>query len=249
MSEQYKVLIVDDESLLRNLIRMSIDWEGNGMTVVGEAGSAQEAFPLVEELTPDIIFTDICMPVMDGIDFARAVMEKHPRIRIAVVTGYDDFVYAQRSIHAGIIGYLLKPIKAAELLEVTARMKSSLALEARIAALLDDQRPSRTLHPLVSRVVTHLEENMADPGLNLNDVAAQCFVSTGHLGRLMKQETGMTFVEYLTNLRIERAKKLLLETDVAAYEVGRQVGVEDAHYFSLVFKKNVGMTISEFRRE
>ena len=151
--------------------------------------------------------------------------------------------------HAGIIGYLLKPIKAAELLAVTARMKSSLTLEERIAALLNEQQPSRSVHPLVSRVITHLEENMADPSLNLNDVAAQCFVSAGHLGRLIKQETGMTFVEYLTHLRIERAKKLLLETDVAAYEVGEQVGVEDAHYFGLLFKKNVGMTISEFRKE
>ncbi|MFO7161685.1 MAG: response regulator, partial [[Clostridium] cellulosi] len=84
--ENLKVLIVDDEYLIRNLLKKRINWEEYGMTIVGEASNAHQALDMVDELVPDIIFTDICMPFIDGIEFSRMVIEKYPEIKIVIVT-------------------------------------------------------------------------------------------------------------------------------------------------------------------
>lgn len=121
--EKLKVLIVDDEYLIRNLIRMRIDWEQQGLTIVGEASNAHEALDMVDEKRPDIIFTDIYMPSINGIEFSRRVFEKYPDIKIVIVTGHDDFEYAHQSIKMGIADFILKPIRASDLLNVTDKLK------------------------------------------------------------------------------------------------------------------------------
>lgn len=521
---QLKVLIVDDEYLIRNLLKMRIDWEQQGMTIIGEASHAQEALDLVEQRRPDIIFTDIYMPNINGIEFSRRVLEKYPKMKIVVVTGHDEFEYAQQSIKIGVVDFLLKPIRAADLLHVTDKLKrklneertrdnelkrlkeelernlpylrekflfqwiqGSLSLEEildkanyfnlpmlfcggvyqlavveiapasekhteeqlillgmegknnieafyrdndrvlilsdtrnqfvlvsfneetdlvsdgeslitrllesfpclvnigvgrkrenlqeahlgyqvacrairykafagnnqvvcfedmvdsgeqpyqsnpellqqlqfyvsvgsseraaemlprifdvsfsgvaqfRLAAMdviavcqraameqqIEEEHAlnketlvsiitahnlpelttileryvlstSRTIFSkkqakegnLIGQVKAYLEKNMSDPQVGLASTAAAFFVSPGHLGRLMKKETGQTFVEYLTQLRMKRAENLLKTTDLKGYEIGEQVGIPDPHYFSVLFKKTTGRSMNEYR--
>ncbi|MFC9712297.1 response regulator [Paenibacillus sp. NPDC056933] len=523
---QLNVLIVDDEYLIRNLLRMRIDWAEQGMRIMGEASDAQEALALVDKQQPDIIFTDIYMPNMDGIELSRVILEKYPDIKIVVVTGHDEFEYARKSIQIGIVDYLLKPIRAAELHTVTDKLRvmidderkrgqeirklradlernfpylrekfllqwlngvlptqaeirekaayfnipmllesdgiqvavieistasaketeeqlillsmecsneidafyekepgvirltdtrnriviislnpnvdfiedgeelisllttsypcavsmgigrkhglvedapavyqeacralayqafvgknqvvcfedivdnreqcyrsnadllqrfqfyisvgsSSRAIEVlhhifdvsfssvsqfRLAAmdvitecqrsameqqlesdqvfnketlvsiLTVDHLPellnrlesyvryvSETVYAknqtkednLISQVKTYLEDHMGDPNIGLANTAAAFFVSPGHLGRLMKKETGRTFVEYLTNLRMKKAEALLKQTQLKGYEIGEQVGITDPHYFSVLFKKIMGRSMNEYRQ-
>ncbi|WP_405171249.1 response regulator [Paenibacillus sp. FSL H8-0280] len=127
--EPLKVLIVDDEYLIRNLLRMRIDWEQQGMTIIGEASDAEEALNQVELLRPDIVFTDIYMPKMDGIELSGILMERYPNIKIAVVTGHDEFEYARQSVKLGISDFILKPIRASELLQVTAKLRAAIEQE------------------------------------------------------------------------------------------------------------------------
>lgn len=127
--EQLKVLIVDDEHLIRNLLRMRINWEQQGLIIIGEASNAQEALEFIDKQQPDIIFTDIYMPNIDGIELSRKVLEKYPNIKIVVVTGHDEFEYAQQSIKLGIFDFLLKPIRAADLLHVADKLKGKIAEE------------------------------------------------------------------------------------------------------------------------
>jgi len=96
-------------------------------------------------------------------------------------------------------------------------------------------------------VKEYLENNMNDPKLGLASTASNFFVSPGHLGRLMKKETGQTFVEYLTNIRIKKAESLLNKTDLKGYEIGELVGITDAHYFSILFKKCTGISMNQYR--
>ncbi|MCX7711797.1 MAG: response regulator [Clostridia bacterium] len=126
MTDQLKVLIVDDEHLIRNLLKMRIDWEEIGMEIAGEAASAKEALELVDSIIPDIIFTDICMPFMDGIEFSKIVIEKYPHIKIVIVTGHDEFEYAKRSIKLGISDFLLKPINKVEIKKVALDLKEKI---------------------------------------------------------------------------------------------------------------------------
>lgn len=124
-----KVMIIDDERLVRDLLKACIDWAELGMAIVAESGSAIEGLELVDKVKPDIIFTDICMPVMDGLEFSRKVLEKHPGIKIIILTGHDEFEYAQDSIKLGIVDFLLKPIDDREIRETSLSVKEKLLYE------------------------------------------------------------------------------------------------------------------------
>lgn len=124
-----KVMILDDERLVRDLLKACIDWHELGMYIAAESGSALEGLELVDKVKPDIIFTDICMPVMDGLEFSRRVLEKHPDIKIIILTGHDEFEYAQNSIKLGIVDFLLKPINDDEIRETALTVKEKLLSE------------------------------------------------------------------------------------------------------------------------
>lgn len=125
MSENnIKVFIIDDEYLERSLLKQCINWESLGMEIVGEASSANEGIKLIDELKPDIVFTDIKMPGIDGIEFSEFILKKHPSLIIIVLTGYNDFNYAQKSVKLGIFDFLLKPIDENEVLNTAKKVKS-----------------------------------------------------------------------------------------------------------------------------
>lgn len=122
----YTIVVVDDEEELRRAIINRIDWEKIGFTVVGEADNGIEALELIERKEPDLMLTDIRMPFLSGIELARQVREIRPATRIAFLSGYDDFAYAQRAIQYNIISYLLKPITMADLTKELIAIKEKL---------------------------------------------------------------------------------------------------------------------------
>ena len=112
---QYTVLVVDDEQNQRRALIQKVDWEAAGFTVIGEAENGVEAIEIVEILEPDLIFTDIKMPMISGLELAAKVREISPITQIVILSGYDNFEYAQTAIQYNIVRYLLKPISSEEL--------------------------------------------------------------------------------------------------------------------------------------
>ncbi|QJD86391.1 response regulator transcription factor [Cohnella herbarum] len=110
-----KLMIVDDESIIRKGIRTSIDWEALQVEIVGEAQNGKQALELVQQLMPDIVLTDIRMPQMDGLEFAQQLKQQYPFIKIIILSGYDDFNYARKALTIGVTEYLMKPVGADEL--------------------------------------------------------------------------------------------------------------------------------------
>jgi two-component system response regulator YesN len=121
--DKIKVVLVDDEYLEINLLKKCIDWESMNMEIVGEALDATSGLALIDELSPKILFTDIQMPMIDGIQFSKMALEKHPDIKIVILTGFDDFYYAQESIKIRVSDFLLKPIDDDELLKTLSKLK------------------------------------------------------------------------------------------------------------------------------
>lgn len=115
MLENLKVLIVDDEESSRALIRMSIDWEQLHCIVIGEAGNGEQALDLLEENLPDIVLTDIYMPYMDGLELSERIVQNYPETKVIVITGHNEFDYAQRGIKAGVFDFIVKPIDEEEI--------------------------------------------------------------------------------------------------------------------------------------
>lgn len=113
-----KIMIVDDEEIIRNGIVTYIDWDRYGYSIVGEAENGKKALEVARQVKPEIILTDIYMPIMDGIEFAREIKKILPDVVIIYLSGYDEFTYAQKAIEIGIFRYITKPLQEPQLLEV-----------------------------------------------------------------------------------------------------------------------------------
>ena len=116
-------IIVEDEYLERELIKRSFDWEGNGFRLVGEAGDGEEGLALFKQSSPDLVITDINMPYMNGIEFAKKVRGLSQTAELIILTGYDEFTYAKSAVSLGVFAFLLKPINRRELEETLLEFK------------------------------------------------------------------------------------------------------------------------------
>ena len=136
----YKVFLVDDEIVIREGIRNSFPWEASGFALCGEAPDGEMALPMLQELKPDILVTDIRMPFMDGLALSRKVSQTMPWIHIVILSGYDDFAYAREAITLGVKEYMLKPVSAQKLEEVLSRIAGKIQGERAQQADMDALR-------------------------------------------------------------------------------------------------------------
>lgn len=124
-----KVLMIDDEKLVRQMAMRCIDWEELGLQIVGEASSARMGRELIDELHPDIVFMDVRMPGMDGLTCSKLVLEQYPHIKILILSGHNEFEYASEAIKIGVFDYLLKPINADELRKAAIKVRDAILEE------------------------------------------------------------------------------------------------------------------------
>jgi two-component system response regulator YesN len=127
----YTILLVDDESAVREGIRARTPWATYGFSVIGEAGNGIEALELVEELRPDVVITDIRMPYLDGIELIQQIKQTHPTTTLVILSGYDEFTYAQQAMRWGVTEYVLKPVSVEDLSHLLARLSTILDEEIR----------------------------------------------------------------------------------------------------------------------
>lgn len=127
--ERYKVILVDDEAEVIDIIEKKIHWNDLGFEVAGSATNGVKALELVEKLQPDVVLTDIKMPYMDGLELSRRLNQEYPNIYIMLCTGFDEFEYAKEAVHLEIKEYMLKPVNATELSESLTNLKHTLDRE------------------------------------------------------------------------------------------------------------------------
>jgi two-component system, response regulator YesN len=368
----HKVFLVEDEIVTREGIRDNVDWASAGFEFCGEAPDGELALPLIQTIQPDVVITDIKMPFMDGLQLCCLIKEYLPHTRTIILSGHDEFKYAQEAIKVGVTEYLLKPVGTQDLLTVLHKMarqidrekgekenlqrlrdqvaeqfsETDAQAEAHKLALLKldslavaqflkhgaktevDDFFTSYLEPLgepnlvsplvIHYIVTHLilsaanfvrelgsqpevvipeinhlgkllagiqslpqvkaqvgkvllaaltlrdsqtyaqrtlikkatdyiEAQYASPEISLNAVAAQVNLSPSYFSVVFSREVGETFIEYLTRVRIHKAKELIRTTALTCSEIGYRVGYNNPRYFSSVFKKAVGLSPVEFR--
>lgn len=122
----YKVLLVDDEVLIREAIRQNIHWEEMGFELIASCENGKQAMEVIERTTPDLVLTDIYMPYVDGIELARYIHEHCPDTRTVIISGYDEFEYAKQAVRYQVMEYILKPVTLSELTEVLVKARNSL---------------------------------------------------------------------------------------------------------------------------
>ena len=122
----YKVVFVEDEIVTREGIRDNVDWEGNGFEFCGEATDGEMALQLLQTARPDLVITDIKMPFMDGLQLSKIIKEHMPWVKIVILSGHDEFEYAQEAIKVGVTEYLLKPVTVQDLHNALQRIGAQL---------------------------------------------------------------------------------------------------------------------------
>ena len=146
-----KVFLCEDEIVMREGIKKNIDWESEDLTFVGEASDGELAFPLIKEMEPDILITDIKMPFMDGLELSRLVKKEFPQIKIIILSGFDEFEYAKQAIEIGITEYLVKPITASTLLSEVKKVADAIRAER----AMDDEGKSYQLDRKEELIMEH----------------------------------------------------------------------------------------------
>lgn len=130
------LLIVEDEVRLRNALANNIPWEKHGIEVVGKAANGKAALELIDRKKPDLLLLDLQMPEMDGLSLARRLREEDPLMKIVILSGHDDFAYAQAALELGVVSYLLKPAGDQEILEAMLKAAERLRRELEQAGIM-----------------------------------------------------------------------------------------------------------------
>lgn len=237
----FRVMLIDDEEPTRMLLRRSIDWGSLDMEVVGEASSGIEAINKIDELRPDIAFVDVCMPFMGGIEFSKLAASRYPRLKIIILTAFDEFEYARQCIGLKVYGYILKPIVRTEIYEILKK----------VARLIDEPREPEGLCEIepstVQRIARFVEEHYTDSSLNLTSIAQAFGFNASYLSRRFKAEIGSSFIEHLTECRMKKAMSMA-KSNEKMFSAATAVGIPDPNYFGRCFKKYTGISYSEYCR-
>ncbi|WP_325200809.1 response regulator transcription factor [Oscillibacter sp.] len=244
-----KVLVVEDEEMIRRGIVLAVDWAALDCVVVGEAANGLEALEAVERLAPSLIITDLKMPQMDGIEMLRRLRERGNNAYVIILTAYDSFTYAQSALRLGAVDFLLKPFHDGDL------ERAVTALRRRMGSAAGDGEAERSFPGLkkgdkskyVLEAMDYIGEHYNDPNIGIGAIAQHLGLSEGHLSHTFKKETDYTLLNYLTRYRIHKAMELLRDCRVKVYEVAEQVGYRDITHFSATFKKLVGTSPSEYQ--
>lgn len=248
----YKVLIIDDEVFIREGMKQIIPWKELGCEFIGEAQNGEEGVEKIVKLMPDIIISDIRMPKKSGLEMIDEIKSINKNIQVIILTGFREFEYAQQAIRLGVLRFLLKPSKIEEIKEaITSAVGNLDKLSKReVKNLLNEHTYGEIDKPqyLVKQAIEYINQYY-NQKLDLQTVADQLYVSTWHLCKVIKKQTGTNFVDLLNNARIENAKRMLLESNMKIYEIAEAVGYADTAYFSKIFKKIAQVTPNEYRNK
>ena len=227
-----KVFLVEDEIIIREGIKNNINWEEEGLQFVGEASDGELAYPMIQNLKPDILITDIKMPFMDGLELSRLVKNELPESKIIILSGYNEFEYAKEAIKIGVTEYLLKPISSVKLLQAVKEVADKILeerkqierLESFKAQLLEHKQNDRQklFNDLVYKEVA-MSEILSRAGMLEMDLLAQCYCIV--LFKITGKEIGLTayspdaveVTEYLINLYHEEEMIYVFERGVDGY--------------------------------
>ncbi len=228
--------VAEDEERMRDyLARKTAELDPN-LECAGTAADGEEAVELVERVLPDLLITDIKMPLLGGLELVKRIRTTNPDLRILIVSGYSEFEYARQAIELGVDDYIVKPIDAHALQETLRRIRIRLEASAGlIEAEFGLDRIGSQEEDLANAVELYLKENFRQP-YSLESLAAAFGRKAAYLLRLYRRIKGSTPTQDLIRLRIEKAKRLLSgHPQMEVKQVALAVGYEDALYFSRLF--------------
>lgn len=256
----YRVILIDDEPWTLVYLKKTFKWDQMGFEVIAEIKNSEEAIDIICRECPDVVFTDIRMPKMSGLELMQRVKEKGINSTFIIISGFAEFSYAQEAVKLGAFEYCLKPISFEKADEILTRLKVN--LDSKKINLLN---PANTVHNPVSELITspvteadvnknfkkmlkHMQVNL-NKKLQLKEVAKEFYLNPNYCCFLFNKNIGKTFSEFLTDLRMKEAVRILEDNELTIEEAAKKTGYDDYFYFNKVFKKYHGVTPAEYRKK
>ena len=240
----YSLIIIDDEEETLEALTDCFPWEIIGFQVIGSFRFASVALDFCQKTMPDVVLTDIRLPLKSGFDILDALSRKENKPLFCVMSAYDEFRYAKQAIQYGVQDYLVKPVSLDELTKTFTRIKE--ILDARAPLPSPDKENDGIYNVLVRNAIELMKKRTRECTLSV--VADELGVSESYLSRLFKKETGINFQKYLQDIKMATAISML--TPPAKYrnkEIAEALGYTDSQNFCRTFRKVYGMTPIEYR--
>lgn len=194
-----------------------------------------QAIKMLRDRAYDLLITDIRMPGMTGLELLAALRQEGNEIDAVVLTGFAEFEYAQQALKLGAIDYLLKPVHQHELIEIVAK-----GLRA------NNNTEAHTNNEYIAAAIMYIREHM-EYVITIKEVAAYVHLNPSYFSVLFKSEMGMTFIDYVTHLRISKAKELLRDFSLSLDTISERIGLQTTSYFIRIFKKYEQVTPKQYR--
>lgn len=242
----YKALIIDDEKPVQIALQKLGDWSKYHIATPDTANNGREGLSAMREIRPALCFVDMQMPIMNGTEFLKKASAEFPDTQFIIVSGYDDFKYAQSAIKYGACDYLLKPIVKEEL--NAAIEKAVLKVNPHADFTGKDRKHAVPPEEVIKIIKEYIEKNY-NTNIKISMFASQYFFSKEYLSKLFKSAYGCGIYTYVQEIRMQRARDLLLNPDIKIQSISERLGYADNNYFSKAFKNYYGMSPSQFRRE
>ncbi|MFJ5621896.1 response regulator [Peribacillus loiseleuriae] len=249
------ILIVDDEQTTRQGLKKTLEIWSAGKYEIMSAADGPEAYELFSKTKIHLLITDICMPEMDGLKLLQNLKIKGYKPVVMIVSGHPNFDYAQEAIRLGVINYLLKPISKQKMIEaVEQALETEVSIErVDFMEKVVDQKlmkiDRRNDHSkfAIKEALTYVNNHL-NRQITLKEVADSVYLNASYFSVLFKEQTSLTFSEYITRKRLQIAKTLLLTTDSQIEEIALEVGYQTSKYFIKLFKDYEGITPSKYRK-
>lgn len=233
------ILIVDDEVMICDGIEKRIVKYGYSPEHIYKATSAVKAMEILEKKQVDLVFVDINMPFMNGLEFIEKY--RNSQTAFVVISGYDSFSYAQKAIELGVVRYLLKPINRQEFQKIMDEMTERFR-----------RKNDRTAYGAVTgQILACVRENAANMEFSLGMCAEKLNLSESSVSKALRRDMGIGFSDLLNQYRIDLAVQLIRQSDgrIRSGELAKRCGFTSQQYFSVVFRKVMNMTPSQYKEK
>lgn len=237
-----KLLIAEDEDTIRNGMEKYIRLHTDRFSKVYTAKNGQEAVDIIFQYRPEVMLLDIQMPQKSGLEVMKEAKEGGVLPVTVILSGYDEFRYAQQALRFGARDYMLKPSRSTDILRQLLGIADEIEGKQENTPVGDGDYPQ-----IVNRAREYIEEYYAEE-ITLQRAADVAGISPGYLSSLFSQYFECGFVDYLNKIRIEHACDYLRQNYFKTYEIAYKVGYRDEKYFARVFKRVTGMSPSEYRK-
>ena len=240
----YSVIIADDEPWVLLGIKKTFKWDLYGFTVIGDTTDASEAVELILAEKPDIVFTDVLMPIFTGIDLVRIAKENKLNTKFVIISGHAEFKYAQEAIKCGVFEYCLKPIEQEDADRILFTLKKALDEEKGIYSDIVDNKDVASLS--FKKMISYINKNYMLK-FQLSELAARFNLNPNYCCSLFKKHFDTNFSNYVIDIRMKASAKLMTQGDLNIQQIAELVGYDDYYYFCKIFKKYFGLTPYQYR--